>query len=117
MAQGYSTSRTIAGATTNATLVKPSPGTLNGWSVSVAAAYAVFVKFYDSATIPTAGSGTPKLTLGFPAASVDSTFMQTDNIDGVFFANGIGFTITKLVADNDTTVLVANDCVVNLFYR
>ena len=114
MAFGYSTSRLIAGASTNATLVKASPGTINGWQITNVAAYAVFLKLYDSATIPTAGAGTPKMTIAIPAAaSVAADFGLT----GIFFVSGIGFTITKLVADNDTTVLVAADAVVNLLYN
>jgi hypothetical protein len=58
-----SVSRLVAGASTNATLVKAGPGTVNGWSFQNAAAYAVYFKLYNSATIPTAGAGTPVLTI------------------------------------------------------
>lgn len=114
---GYSTSRTIAAASTNAILVKPAAGTVNGWQFSNSAAYAVFLKLYDSATIPTAGAGTPKMTIMMPAASQDSIDLGSDPNSSIPFTSGIGFTITKLFADADTTVLVAGDCILNLFYK
>lgn len=114
---GYNVSRTIAAASTNAVLVKPQAGTVNGWQFTNAAAYAVFLKLYDSATIPTAGAGTPKMTIGFPPGVTDSVDFGSDPNSSIPFTSGIGFTITKLVADADTTVLVANDCVLNLLYK
>ena len=104
--------RLLAAATTNATLVKSAPGQLCGWFFKNNAAYDVFIKFYNSATIPTAGVGTPVLTFPVPAGAAANLSL----LNGVGFSLGIGYTITKLVADNDTTVVVANDLVVNLFY-
>lgn len=113
-----SVNRLVAGASTNATLVKAGPGTVNGWSFQNAAAYAVYFKLYNSATIPTAGAGTPVLTIGIPAAGEVSQFLATDDAGGaIYFSSGIGFTITKLAADADTTVLVAADSVTNLFFK
>lgn len=110
----YSTNRLIAAATTNATLVKAQTGEIHGWYLYNAAAYAVFLKVYNSATIPTAGAGTPQMTIGVPAGGgANVSFVD----DGIGFTAGIGFTITKLAADADTTVVVAGDLIVNLFYR
>jgi hypothetical protein len=118
MAAGYNVNRLIAAGTTNATLVSTRPGSVNGGCVSNVAAYAVFLKLYDSATIPTAGAGTPKMTIGIPAGFCgDLGNFGAGPVSGVPFAAGIGFTITKLSADNDTTVLVAGDAIVNLFYQ
>jgi hypothetical protein len=118
MAAGYNVNRLVAAATTNATLVKAAPGAVSGGCVSNVAAYAVFLKLYDSATIPTAGAGTPKMTIGIPAAFCGSLgdFGIGPN-QGVPFLAGIGYTITKLSADNDTTVLVAGDAIINLFFQ
>lgn len=107
-----SINRLLAAATTNATLVKPSAGQLRGYYFYNAAAYAVYVKFYNSATIPTAGAGTPVMTLGVPAGAAGNV----EFTGGILFGAGIGFTITKLPADNDTTVLVANDLILNTLY-
>lgn len=113
MALGYNVTRLLAGASTNATLVKPLSGEVLGWSLGNSAAYAVFFKLYNSATIPTAGAGTPVMTIEVPAGVTVGHFTGPM---GAEFSLGIGFTITKLIADADTTVLVANDLVVNLFW-
>lgn len=108
----WSTNRLLSAATTNATLVKPSPGQLGGYYFFNSAAYAVYLKFYDTSTTPTAGSGTPKLTLGIPAGAAGNLSFGS----GISFSSGIGFTMTKLPADNDTTALAANDLILNLYY-
>lgn len=107
-----SISRLLAAATTNATLVKPSAGQVRGYYFFNNAVYPVYIKLYNSATIPTAGAGTPVATLGVPAGAAGNV----EFVGGILFSAGIGFTITKLPADNDTTVLVANDIILNLFY-
>lgn len=108
----FYTNRLIAGASTNATLVKNSPGQVGGYYFYNAAAYPVYIKLYNSATIPTAGSGTPVATLGVPAGAAGNVSFT----GGLLFGSGIGFTITKLAADADTTVLIAGDLILNLFY-
>jgi hypothetical protein len=117
MSAGYNVNRLVAAATTNATLVKASPGEVNGGWFQNSAAYAVYLKIYDSATIPTAGAGTPKLTIGIAAASSAPFDIGSGPKGSIPFTSGIGFTITKLAADADATVLVAADCVINLFYQ
>lgn len=114
MAAGYQVKRAIAAATANATLVTTVPTSICGWQMYNAAAYPVFVKLYNSATIPTAGAGTPVMTIGLVAAIATNVDLGAA---GIYFDAGFGFTITKLVADADTTVLVAADCVVNIFYK
>lgn len=114
---GYSTSSAIAAGSTNATLVKAAPGSVNGWQLYNSAAYAVFLKFYDSATIPTAGAGTPKLRIGIAAGASAQVEFGADPQCGVPFSSGIGYTITKLAADADATVVVAGDLIVNLMFK
>lgn len=112
---GYTPHSLIAAATTNATLVKPNPAELHGGYLYNAAAYAVFLKLYNSATIPTAGAGTPVMRIGVAPATGLPLSALVD--EGVTFNAGLGYTITKLAADADTTVVVAGDLIVNLFYR
>lgn len=109
---GWTPQRTIAAANTNATLVKAAPGTLGGYYFCNAAAYPVFWKFYDSKIIPTAGAGTPVLTFEIPAGAAGNVGFG----NGIQFLQGIGFTMTKLIADADTTALAAADLVANLLY-
>lgn len=108
----FSTNRILSAATTNATLVKNSPGQVGGYYFFNSAAYAVYLKLYNTATTPTAGAGTPFATFGIPAGAAGNVSFS----GGIYFNTGLGFTITKLPADNDTTVIVANDLILNLFY-
>lgn len=108
----WTVNRLLSAATTNATLVKAGSSQVGGWYLFNSAAYAVYLKIYNSVTAPTAGAGTPVMTIGIPAGA-GANFELTR---GIPFSTGIGFTITKLPADNDTTVVVANDLIVNLLY-
>lgn len=108
----WTVNRLLSAANTNATLVLPHSGQVGGWYLFNSAAYTVYLKLYNSATIPTAGAGTPVMTIGIPAgAGANVAFTR-----GISFSAGIGYTITKLPADNDATVVVANDLIVNLLY-
>lgn len=105
--------RVKAAASVNNTLVQGVPGVVDGYSLSNSAAYAVFFKLYDKATAPVAGTDVPAFTVLVPAgATVNGVFTK-----GVRFTVGIGFAITKLVADTDTTVVVADDLSGVLAYR
>ena len=92
-------------ATTNATVVKGSAGTLYNIGASNTGAAAAFIKLYNKATAPTVGTDVPVLTLVVPASG---------NVDfdlgpmGHRFATGIGLAITNLAADSDTTAVAAN---------
>jgi hypothetical protein len=103
--------RLLSAASTNATNVKTSGGQISSLYVGNAAASARFLKFYDSATAPTAGSGTPALTLMIPAQ--DKLEMPNCNIP---FTSGIGFTTTELYTDTDTTAVAAGDLTINFVY-
>ncbi len=113
---GLSISRTIAGASTNSTSVKASAGQVYGWYISNVNASARFVKFYNSASAPTCGSGTPVMTLVIPG-NTSGAGTNVDFGSGLAFSTGIGFCVTGAVADNDTTAVSANDVIVNLFYK
>lgn len=111
---GYETHSLIAAGTTNATLVQGHATELHGWYLKNNAAYDVWLKLYNSATAPTAGAGTPKARIGVPAGGGANLDVSAE---GASYSSGLGYTITKLPADNDTTVVVASDLVLNLFYR
>ncbi len=96
---------------TNARVVKNAPGKLIGYEIfnDSAGWYPVYVKFHDTALIPTAGSGVVK-TIGVQAgrSAECETFWE--------FHNGIAITIVKGIQDDDATPIAANDCVVNLTF-
>jgi hypothetical protein len=100
-------------ASTNATSVKGSAGTLYGITCSNGGAAAAFVKLYNKATAPTVGTDTPVLTIPIPASGV-----VTLNLGelGHRFSTGIALAITNLVADSDATAVAANQVKVLLDY-
>lgn len=109
-----SNAKLISAGTTNATSVKGSAGQVYGWYMSnMSATTTAFVKLYNKATAPTVGSDTPVMVLAIPAgAAANTEFSQ-----GIPFGTGIALAITAAVADADTTAVVANEVVVNLFYK
>lgn len=102
--------RIAATAGTNATLIKPFSGNIHGvvLNATAAAASSIFVKFYDSSTIPTAGAGTPLFTVPVISTTTLAGNSQVNFEEGIPFKNGIGFTITGAIADNDTTAVTLN---------
>lgn len=96
-----------AAATTNGANIKATSGHYYWVRGTNKAAYDVFVKLYNLATSPTVGSSTIYDTICIPAGgSIIAEFPQ-----GVSFATGLSIAITKLVADADTTALIAGDVV------
>jgi hypothetical protein len=95
-----------AAASTNATLVKGSAGRVYCLTGKNNAAYDVFLVLYDSAASPPVpGTTTIRRKVCCPAGQA----FVYDFPVGLTFATGIGYAFTKLVADADTTVLVAAD--------
>lgn len=95
-----------AANSTNAVRVKASPGRIYSVAGKNNAAYDVFLVLYDSVVSPPVpGTTTIRKKIVCPTAS--SFFFQWPT--GLEFATGIGYAFTKLVADADTTVLVAAD--------
>lgn len=107
-AGGISTTARLASAaaSTNATNVKGSAGRIYQIGGKNNAAYDVFLVLYDSAANPPVpGSTTIRKKVVCPAGQA---FVYDFSL-GLSFATGIGYAFTKLVADADTTVLVAAD--------
>ena len=109
---GASSSRTISAASTNATSVKASPGTLYGLTANNVNAAVRYLKLYNKASAPTVGTDTPTLTIALPPAAVTSVPFPV----GVEFSTGIAFALTTGVADSDTAAVSANEHVVHVFY-
>lgn len=109
---GCSIGHLVSAGSTNATSVKASAGQVYGWTVYNNAAYPIYLKFYNTAGTPTAGTGVVK-TVGVQAG-MQLTYSQPL---GIAFSTGIGITITKGIADNDATAVLANDCVIDVEYK
>lgn len=93
-------------ATTNATSVKTSAGTLYNISASNTNAAARYLKLYNKASAPVVGTDVPVLILLLPAgASIDHDF----GLVGHRFTTGIALALTTGIADSDTGAVAANE--------
>lgn len=110
---GWSISRLLSAATTNATSAKASAGIVGGWYIYNANAAVRYLKIYNKASAPTVGTDTPVLTIPIPAGAA----ANVEFTNGINFATGIAYATTTGVADNDTGAVAANEIIVNLFYK
>jgi hypothetical protein len=104
-ATGATSSRVVSAASVNNTNLKGSAGRIYNIDVFNVAAYDVFMKFYNKATAPVAGTDTPVWTVPLKSGTGFARSFPA----GKSFATGIGYAITKLQADSDTTVIAASD--------
>lgn len=102
----------ISAASTNAAVVKASPGKLTGYYLVNTALAFRYVKLYNTASTPTAGSGAPAVVLGVPPASAANVAYDAPPA----FSAGIGITTVTGIADSDASAVAANDLAVTLFY-
>ena len=105
--------RITSAATVNNTLVNAAARVLRSIDVYNEAAYSVYLKFYDKATTPVAGTDVPFWTIPIPPNSGYTKYWPF----GIPLTNGLGYAITKLKADSDTTVIAASDVVGMLTWR
>ena len=108
-------------ATTNATSVKASAGTLTSLLVTNQVAAPRYLKLYNKASAPTVGTDSPVATIAIPGtatASAQGTTVNFAQLDVPLpFATGIAFAITGLPSDADTTAVAAGDVKVYLNYK
>jgi hypothetical protein len=101
-----SASNINSAATTNATSIKASAGSVYNMAISNTSASPRYVKLYNKASAPTVGTDVPVLTIVVPAgALVQNNF----GIVGHRFTTGIALAITSGAADNDTGAVAASD--------
>jgi hypothetical protein len=99
-------------ATTNATSVKATNGTMTRIVGYNAASTARYLKLYDKSSAPTVGTDTPRKTIYLPASSAFALDMDD------YFGQGIAYAITANAADSDTTAGSSGDIVsLNIDYR
>ena len=92
--------------------IKSSAGQVFGWYVYNNAATTRYVKLYNASSAPTAGSGTPVITIPIPAGAAANVEFS----HGIAFSSGIGITAVTGVADNNSGAPSSNDVIVNIFY-
>lgn len=110
---GLTKFKLTAAATENATNVKASPGTLYNISVFGISATPAWVTFYDTAGVPTPGTGVVWEAL-IPG-NANGAGSVTDIAVGLAFTTGIGICVTTGIGG--TGAVVANVFVVNLGYK
>lgn len=101
-------------ATTNATSVKASAGTVYSVTCSNTGAAAAYVKLYNLASAPTVGTSVPAITLSIPASGTVNVPFGTH---GMRFGTGIALAITNLAADSDATAVAASQVKVLTSYN
>jgi hypothetical protein len=103
----------IAAATTNATSIKASAGSLMTIVASNMTASTKWLKLYNLAAAPTVGTSVPSDTIPIPANSyIALEFGPT----GLRFSTGIALAMTGAAADSDTTALAAGDVKIHATY-
>jgi hypothetical protein len=105
----------ISLATTNANVVKASPGNLYSIVAIGLTSTVRYLKLYNTATSPIVGTNVPVMTIPIPAntqgAGISIPFSM-----GVNFPLGISLAITATAADNGSTAVGAGDVIINLTY-
>lgn len=120
---GLASYHLVAAASNNLTVVKASAGQLYGWSIVNTAIVPYKVCFHNSASSPTAGASI-FFTLVIPANGTVNLGggSNGDHSMGIAFSTGIAISTVKCsavadMADSATTVAVANELNINLFYK
>lgn len=103
----------ISAATTNATSVKASAGTLYGIYAYNNGAATAYLKLYNKATAPTVGTDTAVMTFMLPAGGGSNIPIPAQ---GIAFGTGIAYAITGLGTTADTTAVALAQVFVNGSY-
>jgi len=102
----------VSTATTNATSVKASSGTIGTITLTNASAAMKFFKLYNKASAPVVGTDTPVSIIGVPPTrTIVIPFEQ-----GLRLTTGIAYALTGLMPIADTTALALNDMSVHINY-
>lgn len=107
----------VVAATTNATSVKSSAGTLGGicFFPSENIAQPGCLKIYDKASAPIVGTDTPRLIIPSYSSAHNAGQLILPSA-GLRFVNGIAIAVTYFTPITDTTAVSARAFAVNLIY-
>jgi hypothetical protein len=103
----------ISAATTNATNLKTSAGTLYMLTATNNSSTVAFLKLYNKASAPTVGTDTPVMTFMLPANGGIAVPIPAV---GINFATGIGYALTGAATTADTTAVALNQIQLNGAY-
>lgn len=115
-AGGSTPYKLISAATTNATSVKASAGTLYMITASNVNAAVRYLKLYNKASAPTVGTDVPVFTFAIPGNTAGAgTNIPIPNV-GINFSTGIAFALTTEITDTGATAVAASEISINLAY-
>lgn len=100
-------------ATTNATLISAKPAAVGSILAYNAGAALAYIKFYNKASAPTVGTDLPVFVVALPATSSVSIPLQFP----YRFSLGLGFAMTNVAADTDTTAVALNQLKLAIVYE
>lgn len=103
----------VSAATTNATVVKATPGRVYGYSITNNNAATRYVKIYNKATAPTIGTDVPLRRIAIPA---NQTVQYHAPAGLAGFTAGIGIGTTTGGTDADTAAVALADLLINIDY-
>lgn len=112
---GWTPFRLVSAASTNATSLKGSAGTVGTIMCGNNGAALAYLKLYNKASAPTVGTDTPVQTLMIPGNAAGAGFTYAIPA-GLAFSTGIAFALTGAMADADTTAVAAAQVCVNFGY-
>lgn len=113
---GCTPAKTLSAASTNATSVKASAGTLCSLNLINTTATLYYLKLYDKATAATCNSDTVLQTIPVPASTTGAGIAVNLGPFGTAFTLGITFCLTGGIADNDNTN-AATGVAINYSYK
>lgn len=102
----------VSAATTNAAVIKTSPGAVYGWYVKNNNVSDRKIMFHDTTSTPTAGANT-KFPLVIPGGGAANILGS----NGIQFNNGIAITTVTDYHDSGATAVAVNDLVITIFYK
>jgi hypothetical protein len=112
---GCTPNRLISAASTNATSVKASAGSLYEIHASNLNAAARYLKLYNKASAPTVGTDTPVQVIGLAPSSANA-FSWSASVP-MAFTTGIAFAVTSGITDADTGAISASETAVSYCYK
>jgi len=106
----------ISAASTNATSVKASAGTVSAIVVSNVNAAMRYLKLYNKASAPTVGTDTPVFVVPIPGNTAGAGAV-VPLPHGLNFSTGIALALTSGIAHADTGAVAASEIAVSLAYQ
>lgn len=114
---GYDKFHLVGANSDNATNIKASAGQVYAISAFNIDTTPVYLKFHNTATTPTAGTGVTESYLIPSQGTANGAGLVFSLPAGIPFSTGIGITLVTGITDASTTAIAASKVVVNIYYR